>query len=372
MTQDEPLPPPVAERRAPERVAVDIALHLGLIAVFAFLAIDLLRPFFGLLAWTVVIAAALHPAYVWLARRLGGRRGLAAALVTAVALLVVLGPIAMLAASAVDSALWIHARIHAGGIELPDPPRMLVDLPAGVGAAITSNWELATSNLEGFLARYGRTLLGAGEAAALPAFRFAEGVAIFLAAVALSGFLHLSGEGLGAAARRSLGRVLGARNARFVDIATATIRNVARGVIGVAVAQALLIGVGLIAAGVPAAGVLTLVALVFAIVQIGVWPLVLPVLAWVWMQDDTMTATLLTAWLLPAALADVALKPLMLGSSLGTPRLVIFAGVIAGAVSYGLIGLFLGPILLALAYEVAMEGLYGDGDPTAARRGGIE
>ncbi len=373
-------PNPPAAGRAPERLALDIALYLGLIGVFAWAALALLWPFAGLILWTLVIAAALRPAWIGLSAALGGRERLAAFLVTAGALLVLIGPIAMLATSLVASAEWIAGRLHAGGIELPDPPAFLTGLPA-VGPEIAQNWQLASTNLEALLTRYGHTLLGAGEAAARPALHLFEGAAIFLAAVALSGFLHRPGAALAAAARQGVGKVLGPRSGGFVDIAGATVRTVARGVIGVAAIQALLVGVGLIVAGVPAAGLLTLAALVLAIIQAGVWPVVVPVAAWAFFTRDMGSAALLSGWLFFAAILDVPLKPLMLGRGIETPRLVIFAGVIGGTIAYGLIGLFVGPVLLALAYQVVRFGLYGEAGasaPTGAAppptdgRGGIE
>lgn len=371
MSEDEPLhPAPAASQgHPPERVAVDIALHLGALGLFAYLVLDLIRPFAALLIWSVIVAASLHPIYRWFVERLGGRRGLAATLVTAGTLLVMLGPVAMLTTSLVESAEWLVPRVRSGELDIPDPPQFLLDLP-GIGPAIKSNWDLASSNLDGFIERNGHTLLGAGERAVGPAIRIAEGALTFFAAVALSGLLHLHGQAAAAALRRYTGQVLGPRNAYFVDVASATIRNVARGVIGVAVIQALLIGVGLIVAGVPAAGVLTLTSLVFAIVQIGTLPVVVPVVIWAWFTRDGASAAMLTAYLLPAGLIDVALKPMMLGKALTTPPLVIVAGVVGGAVSYGLIGLFLGPILLALAFEIVRVGLYGPEAPAAP--GGIE
>ncbi len=373
---DEPMPAPSARRpaaeRPPERLAFDIALHIGLIALLAYLALNLLWPFGRLAVWTIIVAATLHPVYLWLASRLGGRRRLAATLTTAGALAIVLGPIAMLSLSLVASVEWVVERVRAGNFQLPDPPSLIMGLPVGIGKAVASNWELAATNLEAFLARYNHALLGAGEYAARPALHLATGTLVFIFAVALSGLMLMPGQALGAAAREMTGRLIGPRNARFVDIAGATIRNVARGVIGVGVIQALVIGVGLIAVGVPAAGLLTLAALVMSITQIGAWLVTLPVIAWAWLTRDTGTAVLLTAWMLPAGVIDVPLKPLLLGKSLATPRLVILAGVIGGMVSYGLIGLFVGPILLALAYEVLRFGLYGEAAEAPPRAGGIE
>lgn len=381
MPQEEPSPPsdptPAATRSA-ERMAVDIALHLALLALFAWLAMDLFRPFLHLVIWTAVIAAVTHPAYVWLRARTGLKPGAAAAAVTLGALLIALGPLAILTVSLAETASWVATQARSPNFVLPDPPAWLVQAPL-IGKAIASNWTLATTNVEGFLVRYGHLLIGAGERAARPALRFAETAAIILAAVALSGFLLVPGRTLGAALRRATARFVNERGARFVDISVTTVRNVARGVLGVAAIQALLFGGGLLVAGVPGAGVLTLAALVLAIVQLGLFPLTLPLLAWAWLTHDAMTAALMTAWFLPVALADIPLKPLLLGMSAtaSTPTLVIFAGVIAGTVAYGLIGLFVGPILLAIVYETLRSEVQSEEaapPPPAAppRPGGIE
>lgn len=368
LSAPEPRIPPQRDPRPPERLATDIALQLGFLGLFLYLALDLIRPFAGLALWTVVVAAALHPAFCRTRERLGGRARMAAALVTLAALVVMLGPIAALGASLVHSIEWLIAHSRGGTLQLPEAPPALIDLP-GIGPSIADNWTLATSNLEAFLERYARTLISAGEAAARPALRFVRDAAILLAAVALSGFLHRPAPRLGDAARRGARRLVGARGAGFVDVAAATIRNVARGVIGVAVIQSLAIGAGLFAAGVPAAGLLTLAALVLAIVQLSTLPVIAPVLVWAWLERETGTAALMTAWLLPASLLDVPLKPLMLGASRTAPTLVILAGVIGGTLAYGLIGLFVGPILLAIAYEVGRAAIFEEPPPG---RGGME
>jgi predicted PurR-regulated permease PerM len=372
MPQDQPprpAPAPPEPQSIPQRPVVELALRLALIGLFLFLAIDLLLPFLDLGLWIVVIAAALHPAFVWLRDRLGGRPLTAAVLVTLAALAVTLGPIAMLAASLVHSAEWLTARVVSGAVALPEPPRRLTELPL-VGKAIASNWALATTNLEGFLARHGATLIGAGERAARPAIHAAESAAVILTAVALAGFLLIPGERLAGGLRAATRRLVGEAGARFVELAGATVRNVARGVIGVALIQALAVGVALIAAGVPGAGLLTLAALILAIVQIGVAFVTAPVILWAWLSQDGLTAALLTAYLVPVTFADIPLKPLMLGRAMSTPATVIFAGVIAGTVSYGLIGLFLGPILLAIAYEVVRSELGRPAPPPSPPAGG--
>lgn len=341
-----------------------LALRLALAGLVLWALLRLIAPFLELGLWAVVTASALHPLWRWLAGRIGSWP--AAALLTLGALLVVLGPMALLAASAVRSAELLAARIHGGHLVLPAPPASLLDLPV-VGPAIASNWDLARTNFHELVTRVGPRLIGFGEAAARPALHFAEGMAIFLAAVALAGALYVPGARIGAALRHRAARLLGERGGRFVDLASGTIRVVARGVLGVAAVQALIIGTGMMVAGVPAAGLLALAVLALAALQVGVMPITVPVVVWGWLTLDPGQAILLTAWLTLGTFIDLVLKPIMLGSSLGTPRLVIFAGVMMGAISYGPVGLFVGPVLLAVVWDVLRTGLEAPTD----RTGGI-
>ena len=139
-----------------------------------------------------------------------------------------------------------------------------------------------------------------------------------------------------------------------MQIAGATIRAVARGVIGVAALQAFLIGIGLVTAGVPGASLLTLASLVLGIIQIGPTLVILPVIIWAWTAMDTTTALLFTPYMIPVNLIDNVLRPLVTGRGLDTPIIVILIGVIGGTISLGLTGLFLGPIILAVIWELLM------------------
>ena len=157
-------------------------------------------------------------------------------------------------------------------------------------------------------------------------------------------------------------RLSAGRGDLFVDLAGATIRNVSRGVIGVALLQALLIGIGLLAAGVPGAGLITFLALILAVVQIGPTILVIGAIIWAWSSLDTLGAVLFTAYMIPATLIDNVLKPIVMSRGLTTPMPVILVGVIGGTLSHGIIGLFVGPIVLAVAYELLVLWVQRDGD----------
>lgn len=365
--------------RTPDQIAVDIAVRLGILALFAWVVLMLLRPFLPILLWSIVLTVAFYPAHAWLARRLGGRRWLAAALLTVLALAIAIGPATVLVASAIHSLETLAAWVADGHHALPDPPAAVAALPV-VGPQIDATWREASSNLEAFVARYGRALIGPGEWVLHAIAGLAGSVVAILVAVVISGFLYVPAPRLVRGLRVVAERVIGHhRGSGFIDLAAVTIRNVARGIIGVAIVQSLLVGLGLLVAHVPAAGLLTLAALFLAIVQLGVFPIIVPVLVWAWLVRDGGQALFLTAWLIPAGLSDMALKPMFMGKGLPVPMLVILAGVIGGTVAYGLIGLFLGPIVLAVFYELvrfwvaeAPAATPAATDPPADAPGGIE
>ena len=149
-------------------------------------------------------------------------------------------------------------------------------------------------------------------------------------------------------------RLASQKGETFVQIAGATIRAVARGVIGVAALQSFLIGIGLVIAGVPGASLITLAALLLGIIQIGPTPVVIPVIIWAWFAMDTVAALLFTVYMIPVNLIDNVLRPLLMGRGLDTPIVVILIGLIGGTLSLGLTGLFLGPIVLAVIWELVV------------------
>ena len=172
------------------------------------------------------------------------------------------------------------------------------------------------------------------------------------------------------ASRRALTRVVPERSDSFLALAGATIRTVLQGVIGIAALQAILAGIVLKIAGVPNAGVLAFAILVLGIVQIGSLPIMLPVIIWVWMVRDVGPAVLITILLFLVGISDNVLKPLLMGRGLSTPVLVIFIGVIGGTLAHGIVGLFIGPVILAVAWEIMIAWIgddEGDADSQPVR-----
>jgi predicted PurR-regulated permease PerM len=338
--------------RAGEDV-VQVAIRLGLLAFLIYWSFVLLQPFIPVLAWAVVLAVALYPAFDWLSAHIGYRPRIAAFVITIAVLAVFLGPATWLGIGLVDGLRNISDQLTSGNIAIPSPPESVRDWPL-IGAPLHDVWRKASENLAALLRELAPHLKPLAGPILAIAGSAGTGTLKFLASVVIAGFLLRPGPQLVATTRSMLTRIVPERSADFLALAGATIRTVVQGVIGVAVLQSLLAGIGLKIAGVPHAGVLAFAVLVLAIVQIGSAPVLLPVIIWTWMVKDVGSAVLITIYLVLVGLADNALKPLLMGRGLSTPVLVIFMGVLGGTLAHGIVGLFVGPIILAVAWELLM------------------
>jgi len=320
---------------------------LGLLGYWSFL---LISPFLTIILWSIIIAVALYPIFDWLSAKLFGRRALAAVAITVFTLLVMLGPVTWLALSLAETVQALFARFGEGTLTLPPPSEAVRSWPL-VGEKAYETWLLASTNLRGLIVEAAPHLKGLGSSLLNAAGSMGISLLQFLIAVVISGFLLIPGPTLIPSIKTLLSRVAGARGEEFVDLAGATIRNVSRGIIGIAILQALLVGIGLLFAGVPAAGLFSFLVLVLGVVQIGPSVILLPLIIWSWFAMDTTMAVLFTLYMVPVNLLDNLLRPLM-AKGLGTPMLVIFIGVLGGTLVHGLMGLFIGPIILSIAWQL--------------------
>jgi predicted PurR-regulated permease PerM len=339
--------------------AVDAAIKIGLVALLAVWCLEIVRPFMLPLIWGAIIAIASYPGYVSLERRLGGRSRLAAILWTIVGLILVLGPIGTLAGVLVENVHSLAGKLRAEGLHVPAPPDAIATWPL-VGEPAHRFWALASTNLGAALAQI-ETQIRALSALLLTAIASAGlGMLQLVIAVIIAGVLLPQAEGGARAANAVATRLAGERGPSLVKLAEATIRSVARGVLGTAMIQALLAGLGLVVAGVPAAGLLAFVCLILCTVQIGPGLVLVPAMIYLFWNAETTTAILFTAWSIPVMLIDNVLKPLLMRSSVDVPTVIILIGVIGGLLAYGLIGVFLGPVIIALGYELFRAWVRGE------------
>jgi predicted PurR-regulated permease PerM len=329
---------------------IETAIHLGFIAFLAYWTYFLIRPFLPVMVWSAVLAAALYPVFNWLAAVLGGRRGLAAALITIVLLFVVIGPVTWLGLGLVDGLKALLERFHSGKV-IPPPPEAIKEWPL-IGQQLFDYWTHASANVREALANLLPQLQPVGQYLLDTVSSAGMWMLTFLVSVIIAGFLFSPAPQIVAALKRVALRIDPTRGEEFLELSGATVRAVSRGVIGLSLLQSVAAGLVLSLAGAPYASLLTLGILVLGIVQVGTLIIVAPLIVWSWMTMTTGGALTFTACMLMVGIMD-NLKPFFLGRGLATPKLVTLIGVIGGVLAYGMEGLCIGPVVLAVAWDLA-------------------
>jgi len=336
-------------------VVVKVGLALGLI-VWCFM---ILKPFLMITLWSVILAVAVYPLFRWLKARLGNRRILASVIVTLLLLVIITVPIILLGGSLAEAVTWVKDTLAAGNNIIPLPNDAVKSWPV-IGDKFHQLWQHAYRNLADVAMDY-RSQLMTGLTWFFTALTNAGmGLVILLVSIIVSGVLLIYSEPGGEAARRIAVRLMGEKGEEIVANAETTVRNVMRGILGVAFIQAFLVGIGFLVAGIPGAGLWALISFVLAIVQIGVGPVVIGVLIYAFIKMSALTAILLTIYCILPLTVDNVLRPLMLGHKAPAPMVVVFLGAIGGFISFGTIGLFVGAVVLSLGYDLFLVWLKGE------------
>jgi predicted PurR-regulated permease PerM len=341
---------PTPKLSAANDVLLLLAIRIVCLGFIGYWSLILIRPFLTIIVWSIIVAVALYPIFDWLSGKLYGHRGLAAFAITILSLLVMLGPASWLALSLAETVRILIARLGDGTLTLPPPSEAVKAWPL-IGEQIYESWLLASTNLRALLIEAAPHLRPLGTTLLTTAGSMSINLLKFIIAVVVSGFLFIPGPSLIHSIKNVLTRVAASRGEEFVDLAGATIRNVSRGIIGIAILQALLAGIGLLFAGVPAAGLFSFLVLVFGIIQVGPSIVLVPLIVWSWFAMDVTTAALFTVYMVPVNLLDNILRPLV-AKGLSTPMPVILIGVLGGTLVHGMIGLFVGPIVLSIAWQL--------------------
>lgn len=301
--------------------------------------------------WGTILAIGLYPAHKWLSRVLGNRSMLAASLLGIGGVGMILGPVTYLTINLVGDIKKLVVVISTGGWTQRSIPAWISEIPT-IGSPISDLWESAKTDvgavlepLQPQIENIGKFLLGWGANTGLAALQ------MVIAMIVATAFI-LNAESLRTRIDLVLRRLIPRQAEQFLQLGTSTLQHVISGVIGVAAVQSGLIGVGLVLARIPWAGILTLACFVLSLLQVGPTLVVVPVLIYSWLTMNKAVALLLTIWLLPVGLIDNVLKPIWMARGLPVPLVVVLLGVIGGTLSNGLIGLFTGPVVLSLAYDL--------------------
>jgi predicted PurR-regulated permease PerM len=349
------------------RQVVEISVPLLVIAIFLVWSFGILAPFIDPIVWAAVIAVASYPVFLKAAGWLGGRRKLAVVLLVLLALGAILAPVLIMGNSLLHSTQALGNKIADGTLEVPPPPEKVKDWPF-VGKRLHATWQLASSNLGVFIERYQPQLQhGAGKVLSGVAGA-GVGVLQLILAIVIAAIFLLKVDACTAGMTRLARRVAGhSKGDSVIALSTATVRSVAVGVLGVAFIQAALAAIGIVLVGIPAAGIWAFLVLLLAIVQLPPLLILLPLALWVFGSTDSQT----TAWIflvysLVVSFSDGFLKPMLLGRGVDVPMLVILLGAIGGMIRSGILGLFVGAVVLALGYRLFMLWLETEEEGKAA------
>ncbi len=350
---------------------LDVLIRAGLILTLAFLCYRVFAPFLVLTVWALILAIALYPLQRAVARRIGGRQGLAATTITVLAVVLIVVPSAVLLSSLADSVRQLITDVQQDTLQIPPPRPVVAKLPL-IGDEVYAVWEKAYDDLPALVKSLQPKIGELAKSALAMVASIGGAILQFLAALIVAGIIMAFGEGGDRASRAIFERLAGAeRGAEYALLATATIRAVAQGVIGIAFIQAIIVGICLLVAGVPWAGVLAILVLVLGIAQVPALLATLPAIIYLWASGDygNVEAALYSALLVVAGMVDNVLKPLMLGHGVDAPMPVVLLGALGGMAAAGILGMFVGATLLVLGYQIFMGWVAANPQPRPPARG---
>ncbi|MGB9341696.1 MAG: AI-2E family transporter [Polyangiales bacterium] len=357
------------EDRAFDRRVMQAAVRLSLLALLVFWCLKILAPFLNPILGGVVIAIAVKTPYAKLSKALGGRPKLAAVLLVAIALLVLIVPTLALGASLVDSTAGLSDELIHDQIKIPPPRDSVADWPL-IGTQAHALWLGASQNLESALVKLAPYMKDVGLWLVSTVGDLGMSLVLFVVAIVIAGALLPNGERAAGLAAKVAYIIAGPRGPKLAALAASSVQSVTRGVLGVAVIQSLLSGLGMLVVGVPAAGLWTLLILILAIMQLPSALILIPVTIYVFSTSSTVVAVLFAIWAALVGLSDNILKPLLMGRGSSVPMLVLFMGSLGGFMAGGILGLFVGAVILSLGYTVFMAWVddsdAGEGDAATA------
>jgi predicted PurR-regulated permease PerM len=345
--------PTQTSERALSRGLLDVLIRAGLIAVLAITCFRIFYPFLNLIVWSMILAITLYPLVGKLRGGVLRKSGHAATLIVLVAFVIILVPTWLMGDAIADSLERTMDIAKSGNFQIPPPAESVAAWPL-VGQRLYDFWLQAATDLTGLVVKYAPQLKEVGVALLGTVTSLGAGLLVFFVALIVAGIFMAYGEEGTRSAVQIASRLSGPENGpKIAELCTATIRAVAQGVVGIAFIQMLLVGVAFVVMGVPAAGLLSLAVLLLGIMQLPATLITVPVIAFVIATKGVNVGTIIfSIYVFVAGLADNVLKPLLLGRGVDVPMPVVLIGALGGMVTGGVIGLFVGPVVLAVGYQL--------------------
>lgn len=340
----------LAQHRAQVNHALEISIQVGLAILLVVGCLMILRPFIPLIIWGIIIAVASYPTFLKLDKLLKGRGVLAAILWTLLLLAVLIVPLVLLVGNLVEGFRPLAARLREGTFSVPPTPPTIRDWPL-IGAPLARAWDAASVNVSDFLMKFAPEIKTAIPGILSASAGFGLTVLQFLLAILVAGGLLANAEGAVSITRSLANRLFDEKGPEYEELVASTVRSVTFGILGVALIQSAFATIGFLVVGLPGAMVWSVIFLFGAIVQAGALVLV-PAVIYVFATASTTKAVIFLIWCIIVAIMDNVLKPMLLGRGVAVPVAVVFLGAIGGFMAMGIIGLFIGAIVLAVGYKL--------------------
>jgi len=338
------------EREEKVSLAIEIAIKVGLLAIVVYLSYLIAKPFMAIVVWGIIIAVALSPLIDSLEKRFGHRKKIIIAL-TVTVIVALLIPTYALSGKMIESSQTIAHAMKDGNITLPPPTEKVKEWPL-IGEKSYAFWEKASHNLKETLVPFHDDIkkmaksifsaLGSGLAT----------IFIFVGSLIIAAVFLIGSERAVLFYQRLSRRLLGEKGDDWANLSALTVRSVVNGVLGVAVIQATLAFIGMGLMGVPFAMVWAIGIMFLTIIQIPALLIAGPVIAYVFSQGSGTVEVIFAIYMILVSMSDGVLKPMLMGRGVDVPMLVILIGAIGGMMLMGMIGLFVGAVIFALAYTL--------------------
>jgi predicted PurR-regulated permease PerM len=328
----------------------DTTIRLVILFLIIAWCLMIMFPFVSIILWSLILALALYPLHSRLSKLIGGRPKWASVILISVILIIIILPTWLLIGALIDEVKALKASYNSGTLTIPPPTEKVKQWPL-IGEKFYDLWFNASTNLGQLILKYKDQLLEFGKKVASGIVSAAGGVVQIMLSLFIAGAL-LSFGGTGENIRKFFRKLSGSRGDEFADLVLKTVSSVVKGILGESLVMALLNGTVFLLAGVPFAGIWTLMAFVFAVLQLPVLFVTVPIIIYMFAVKAILPAILWTVTLLLVSLSDNVLTPIMLGKGAPVPMVVIFIGVIGGFIFSGFIGLFTGAIVMSLGYTL--------------------
>ena len=336
-------------------LALEISIQIGLAILLSAACILILRPFIPLLTWGIIIAVAAYPGFQKLQLALGGRGVVTSILFTILLLAFLIIPVVLLAETLIEGVQTLAAHFKEGTLIIPPPPAGVETWPI-IGAPLNSLWSRASRDLSEAVRSFAPQIKAAVPGLLSVSAGLGLTVLQFALSIVVAGVLLANAKAAYDVTRSLCNQLFGDKGPELQQLIAATIRSVTSGILGVALIQSVLAGLGFVVAGLPGAGLWAVTFLIAAVLQVSVLVLI-PAVIYMFAISSATKALIFLVWCLVVALVDNFLKPLLLGRGVAVPMAVVFLGAIGGFVALGLIGLFIGAIVLSVGYKLFLAWL---------------